>query len=98
MRKAVNKRAAMDRDSAEAIALQALAFLAEAPERLTRFLAAGGLDPADVRARATTLELQRAVLEYLAGDESQLLVFAASSQVAPESIAMAIAALQEPLA
>jgi hypothetical protein len=85
----------MDRDAAETIALQALAFLAEDPERLARFLLASGLDPSDVRARAATPELQCAILEYLANDESQLLVFAANCQVAPESIAPAIAALQE---
>jgi hypothetical protein len=37
-----------------------------------------------------------AVLEHLAGDESLLLVFSASRQVAAESIGPAIALLQAP--
>jgi hypothetical protein len=35
------------------------------------------------------------VLEHLAGDESLLLVFAASANVAPETLAPALALLQE---
>ncbi len=55
-----------------------------------------GLEPGEVRARAGTLELLTAVLEHMAGDESLLLVFAASRQVAAESIGQAIAVLQAP--
>ena len=81
-------------EAAEAIALQGLAFLAEEPGRLQRFVAVTGLDPAELRARADTAELLSAVLEHLAGDESLLLVFAASRGIAPETIAPAIALLQ----
>ena len=86
----------MDRDAAEAVAVQGLAFLAEEPARIERFFLTSGLQPDDVRARAGTPELLAAVLEYLAGDESLLLVFAASRQVAAESIGQAIALLQAP--
>jgi hypothetical protein len=79
---------------AEAIALQGLAFLAEEPGRLQRFAAATGLDLGELRARADNPELLAAVLEHLAGDESLLLVFAASRGIAPESIAPAIRRLQ----
>jgi hypothetical protein len=85
------KRAAMERDEADAIALQGLAFLAEDE---ARFLAITGMDPAGLRDRVGTPELNRAVLEHLAGDESLLLVFAATSGIDPERIAPAIAALQ----
>jgi len=81
-------------EAAEAIALQGLAFLAEEPQRLQRFVAVTGLEPAELRARADTAELLSAVLEHLAGDESLLLVFAASRGIAPETIAPAIALLQ----
>jgi hypothetical protein len=79
---------------AEALALQGLAFLAEEPGRLQRFAADGGLDLGDLRARAEAPDLLAAVLEHLAGDESLLLVFAASRGIAPESIASAIRLLQ----
>ncbi len=88
------RRGGMQRDEADAIALQGLAFLAEEQVRMARFLAVTGTDPADLRARVGTQELNCAVLEHLAGDESLLLVFAASTGIAPDRIAPAIAALQ----
>ena len=86
----------MDRETAEAVAAEGLAFLAEEPARLRGFLLASGLEPAELRARAGTPELLAAVLEHLSADESLLLVCAASRQVAAESIGQAIAALQAP--
>ncbi len=91
-----NKRQPIDREAAEAIAVQGLAFLAEEPARMQRFFLVTGLDPAEIRARAGTPELLSAVLEHLAGDESLLLVFAASREIAPESIGLAIRVLQAP--
>jgi len=84
----------LDRDTAEAVALQGLAFLAEDGARLARFLALTGLEMAEVRARAGSRELSAAVLEHLCADESLLLVFAASRGLAPDSIARAAALLQ----
>ena len=63
---------------------------------MLRFLKLTGLEPSEVRARAGTPELSLAVLEHLAGDESLLLVFAASRAIAPESVARAIALLEGP--
>ena len=91
-----SKRRPIDREAAEAIAIQGLAFLAEEPARLQRFLLVTGLEPSEIRARADTPELMSAVLEHLAGDESLLLVFAAGRQLAPDSIALAIRALLAP--
>jgi len=96
MGKSTRKRRAMDAETAEAIAVQGLAFLAEEPARMRRFFSATGLDPDEVRARAASRELMAAVLEHLAGDESLPLVFSASRQVAAESIGPAIALLQAP--
>ena len=83
-------------EAAQAIALQGLAFLAEEAGRLQRFVTVTGLELAELRARADTPELQRAVLEHLAGDESLLLVFAASRGIAPGAVAPAIALLEGP--
>ena len=91
-----NNRRPINREAAEAVAIQGLAFLAEEPARIQRFFLVTGLDPAEIRARAGTPELLSAVLEHLAGDESLLLVFAASHNIAPESIGLAIRALQAP--
>ena len=86
----------LSRDAAETLGAEALAFLAEEPVRLGAFFAASGLQPSDVRANAGSPELLSAVLDYLSRDESLLLVFAASRQVAAESIGQAIARLQAP--
>ncbi|HEY7085776.1 MAG TPA: DUF3572 family protein [Hyphomicrobiaceae bacterium] len=92
----VGKKAlALDLESAEAIALQGLTFLAQEPARFGRFLKLTGLEPQDARAQAGTPELALAVLEHLAQDESLLLVFATSCGVAPASIGSAICLLQE---
>jgi hypothetical protein len=81
-------------EEAEAIALQALAFLAEDDARLARFLALTGLRAEDLRQRVDTRELACAVLEHLAADESLLLAFGANRAIAPERIAKALVALQ----
>ena len=91
-----SRRQPIDREAAEAIALQGLAFLAEEPARLRHFLSITGLEPGDVRARASTPELMLAVLEHLAADESLLLVFAAGHKIAVESVGPAIRVLQAP--
>ena len=93
MAKAAKRPIPADQEAAEAIALQGLAFLAEDAGRLSRFLKLTGMELDEVRARAGTLELSRAVLEHLAGDESLLLVFTASRGVAPESVGRAVVLL-----
>lgn len=84
----------MDADQAETIALSGLAFLAEDPQRLGRFLALTGIGPQELRARAQTPRVLAAVLDHLMHDESLLLVFAASLSVKPELIAPAHALLE----
>lgn len=71
------------------LALQALTFLADVPDRLQRFLALTGLEPADLMSRAEANDVQIAVLQHLMGNESELLVFAAEQRVKPEMIALA---------
>jgi hypothetical protein len=87
------KPKSLDRDDAETLALQALGFLAEDPRRLTRFLALTGMEPDGLMAAAETTPVQAAMLDYLLGDESLLLVFAANAGVAPETVASARALL-----
>ena len=87
------KTSAVDRESAEALALQGLTFLAGDVQRLTRFLSLTGLGPGDLRSWSEKPHLQAAVLEHLLGDESLLLVFAAETGTAPEAIGPAHALL-----
>ena len=83
----------MTHDDAETLALSALAFLAEDATRLTRFLSLTGIDPADLRQEAGSRQIQAAILEHLLGDESLLLVFAASRSINPETLAPALSLL-----
>jgi hypothetical protein len=82
-------------ETAEGIAAQGLAFLAGEPARLVRFLTETGLTPERIREQAASPEFLAAVLEHLVGDESLLLVFAASTSVAPETVAAALTLLQQ---
>jgi hypothetical protein len=85
----------MDADSAETIALSALAFLAEDPPRLGRFLALTGVGPDELRTHARAPRILAAVLGHLLQDESLLLVFASSHDIDPELIAPAQAFLED---
>lgn len=85
------------RDEAEALAVDALTFLAEDAETLGRFLSATGLGPETLRAAASEPGFLAAVLEYLMGDEALLLVFAERRRIRPTLIAAARHAL-DPLA
>jgi DNA polymerase IV len=59
----------MRQEQAEAIAISALSFIASDPERLDRFLAVTGLDPAALRAAAGAPGFLSGVLDYLCSDE-----------------------------
>ncbi len=89
------KPPALTPEAAEDIAAQGLAFLAEEPARLSRFLTETGLTPDQIREQVEAPEFLAAVLEHLAGDESLLLVFAANTSVAPETVTHALALLQQ---
>ena len=80
-------------EDAELLALQALAFLAQEPARLAYFLRLTGLNPQELQRIAGERSLMSGVLEHLLADQSLLLVFAAETRVAPESVALAHAKL-----
>jgi hypothetical protein len=75
--------------AAEALALHALTFLAQDPERLGRFLALSGIGPTDLKARAAEPEFLGGVLDHLLGDERLLLAFSKECDLPPESAARA---------
>jgi hypothetical protein len=84
----------MQLDSAQAIALEGIAFLAEEPVRLRRFLDLTGLRPCGLRNQIATPALQCAALEHIAADESLLLAFTANRAIDPAAIAPALRVLQ----
>jgi len=83
-------------DRAEAMAVDALRFLAADDERLSRFLALSGLDPAHLRAAAAHPGFLAGVMAYLASDEALLVQFATQLGAAPEEVGAACALLAGP--
>ena len=84
---------ALAANAAKSLAIEALAFLVEEPERLGRFLALTGLDPAAVRRLAREPSFFAAVLEHVAADQHLLLAFAAQTQRDPAEVDAARAVL-----
>ncbi len=83
----------MTPEIAATTARDALIWMADRPEALGAFLAAGGLAPGDLRGRADDPEFLGFLLDFLLGDEDLLLAFCAEAGVAPTVPARARAAL-----
>nr|WP_092837461.1 DUF3572 domain-containing protein [Roseovarius lutimaris] len=79
----------MQQESAETIALQALAWLAGHDELLPVFLGASGASEADLRARATEPEFLGAVLDFLMMDDAWVVEFCDTQGLSYESPMMA---------
>jgi uncharacterized protein DUF3572 len=75
--------------AAEALAIQALSFIAADPERLGRFLAATGIGPGDIRAAAREPLFLAGVLDHISADERLLLAFATDAKSDPQTIVRA---------
>ncbi len=75
------------------LAIQALAFIAEDPERLNRFLGMSGLPLEQIRTAAQEPGFLAGVLEHMLGDESLLVAFARSAGIDPADVARAKSAL-----
>jgi hypothetical protein len=67
----------LDRETAEIVAIKALAFIADEPARLERFFALTGLSPAEVKSRAGDPAFLGGVLDFVLADEPLALQFAA---------------------
>ncbi len=81
------------RKAAEMLSIQALSFIAEQPEHLSRFLELSGIDAARIRTAAHEPGFLAGVLEHMLSDESLLIAFADSAGINPAEIARARAAL-----
>ena len=82
----MNKAPGHSREAAEALAIQALNFLATEPARLSRFLALSGLAPESIRAAAAESGFLAGVLAHLGEDETLLVAFAAEAGVTPAEV------------
>ena len=78
---------------AEALAVQALAWMAGDAELIGRFLASTGSGLGDLRVRAADPEFLGFVLDFLLADETALIAFAAAENIRPELPMRARAAL-----
>lgn len=83
----------MHRDDAEALALRALAWLAEDRGRLGAFLAETGAGPDDLRRGAGDPALLAAVLDFVLGADARVTGLAAALGLPPGQVAAARAAL-----
>jgi hypothetical protein len=81
------------RKAAEMLAIQALAFIAEEPESLQRFLAMSGLSVEQIRAASRQPGFLAGVLDHMLGDEKLLVAFAAHAGLDPTEVARAASAL-----
>jgi len=81
------------RESAEALALRALAHVAAESELLQRFMAMTGAAPADLRSRPDDPALLAAVADFLLSDDRLVTDFARQAGVPAIALAEARAAL-----
>jgi uncharacterized protein DUF3572 len=83
------RRPEVTRESAEILAIQALSFIAEDAERLSRFLAVTGLEAQSLRDAAREPNFLLGVLDHLVGDERLLTQFATQHELTPEVVTRA---------
>lgn len=83
----------MKRDQAEAISLQALAYLLSQDELTGLFLSSSGIAPDELRQRATDPHFLGAVLDFLLQDDAWVIGFAQMVGLAPQDVQVARAAL-----
>lgn len=86
-------RARIAPEAAEELAIAALAFVAQAPDRLASFLAATGLQADAIRLAAQEPGFLAGVIEHILGDENLLIAFAQSAGIDPADVARAAAVL-----
>lgn len=83
----------MNRDSAEALALQGLAYILSQDELTGSFLAASGAAPNELRERVRDPYFLGAVLDFLLQDDAWVIGFSETIQQAPTVVQVARAAL-----
>lgn len=85
--------ASPSREAAEALAVEALGFVAADPELLPRFLAISGIEASAIRRAAMEPGFLAGVLQFVAAHEPTLIAFATHAGVDPASVGAALRAL-----
>jgi len=80
-------------EQAETLAINALGYLAESPNRLERLMELSGLDAASIRQQAGERDFLAAVLDFLMANEELLVDFCHDTQTEPQAVQMASRAL-----
>jgi hypothetical protein len=81
------------REAAETLAVQALGFIAEEPQSLSRFLDTSGISADGIRTAAAEPGFLAGVLGYMLADESLLRAFADRAGIDPAEVTRASRAL-----
>ena len=89
----MQKRPSYSRQTAEMLAVQALAFIAEDDGRLSGFVASTGIAVQSIRDAAREPDFLAGLLEHILADENLLIAFAASAGIDPAEVARARQAL-----
>jgi hypothetical protein len=77
----------MKQEAAETIALRLLAFVTDEGDRAMAFLAASGLAPADLAARAGDPTVLAGVVDFVLQDDALVIAAAAAVDLRPEQMA-----------
>ncbi len=75
----------MNQSQAEALAIDALSWLAGQPEAMGRFLASSGSGPAELRSRAAEPAFLGFVMDFMLSEEPLLMEFCADRGFPPEA-------------
>jgi hypothetical protein len=89
----MQKRPSYSRQTAEMLAVQALAFIAEDDGRLSGFVASTGIAVQSIRDAAREPNFLAGLLEHILTDENLLIAFAVSAGIDPAEVARARQAL-----
>jgi Protein of unknown function (DUF3572) len=89
------KSGTMYRESAEAVAIDALGFIASDAELLPRFLAITGIEASSIRRAAGEPGFLAGVLHFILAHEPTLIRFAEASGRPPEAVSLALRALPQ---
>jgi len=74
------------RETAQALGIAALGWLASDPDRIGGFLATSGIDAEALRQAAQQPDFLAGVLDHLAADESLLLAFIDHTGIKPDAV------------
>jgi Protein of unknown function (DUF3572) len=88
-----HKRAKVNREEAEAIAICALTYLSETPELMQRFLALSGIEASGIREAASEPHFFAGVLKFFLAHEPTLMAFCAARELEPQTVSAAMAEL-----